>query len=85
MGTIRAGIAGLPLLGRWAVMGAIGTGAAGAVAGLIIGLLVHAPTAPFAVFELGLPAAVVGGLAGLAAGVLVALVRRIRQLHQESL
>jgi len=43
----------------------------GGVAGLVIGLCVYAPTAPFAVVELGLPAALAGGLAGFLAGVIM--------------
>ena len=51
----------------------------GAVVGLVIGLIVYAPTAPFAVLELGLPAAIVGGVIGLSTGVIVLAGRRIKQ------
>jgi riboflavin transporter FmnP len=70
---------GLPSPGRWTVVGAASVGMIGAIAGLVIGLRVHAPTAPFAVVELGLPATIAGGVAGLAAGVIVATVRRIKR------
>ena len=79
VGAIRMKLANLPLLGRFAVVGAGSAGAAGAVAGLTIGLIVYAPTAPFALVELALPSAVVGGLAGLAAGAGVAVVRKMRR------
>jgi len=36
--------------------------------GLVVGLRVYPPTAWFAVFELGLPASILGGLFGLASG-----------------
>jgi hypothetical protein len=47
----------------------------GAVAGLVVGLFAYAPTAPFAAVELGLPATIVGGVVGLAAGAVVAVAR----------
>lgn len=50
----------------------------GAIAGLVIGLYAYAPTAPFAVIELGLPAAIVGGLVGLGASVIATAGRRIK-------
>lgn len=76
---IRVKLASLPLVGRFAVVGAGSAGAAGAVAGLTIGLIVHAPTAPFALVELALPSAVIGGIAGLVAGAGVAVVRKVRR------
>ena len=51
----------------------------GAVVGLVIGLIVYAPTAPFAVVEIGLPAAIVGGVIGLSTGVIAIAGRRIKQ------
>ena len=45
VGAIRMKLASLPLVGRFAVVGAGSAGAAGAVAGLTIGLIVYAPTA----------------------------------------
>jgi hypothetical protein len=70
---------GLPFLARWAVVGAASAGVIGAIAGLAVGLFTYAPTAPFAIVELGLPAAVAGGVVGLAAGVIAAAMGRIRQ------
>jgi len=67
---------GLPLPLRGAALGAMIAGVGGGVLGLIIGLSAYPPTAWFAVFELGVPAAVLGGVAGLAAGAIVRLTRR---------
>lgn len=66
----------LPLLARWTVVGTLAAGSIGAVAGLVIGLRVHAATAWFAVFELGIPAAIAGGLVGLVGGTTLWLGRR---------
>lgn len=76
---IAVRLRGLPLPVRWAIVGMVSVGVVGAIAGLVIGLRAYAPTAPFAVVELGLPAAVVGGVVGLAGGVIVAAGRRIKR------
>jgi len=68
-----------PLPERWAVVGAASVGMIGAIVGLVRGLSVWAPTAPFAVVELGLPAAIAGGVVGLIAGVVVVAGRRIKR------
>jgi hypothetical protein len=61
-------------------IGTICLGSLGAIAGLIQGLRVHPATAWFAVFELGLPAAlagaVIGAIIGLAARMIVWLKSR---------
>ena len=62
---------------RWAVFGAAVAGMIGAIVGLIVGLFVYLPTAVFAMFEVGLPAALVGGVLGLLSGSLVAVGRRV--------
>lgn len=67
----------MPLLQRAVVVGAVSAAAAGSVLGLVIGLFTYAPTAPFAVVELGLPAAVAGAVTGLAIGSIILAVRRI--------
>ncbi|MHB8189910.1 MAG: hypothetical protein ACYDHP_05725 [Ferrimicrobium sp.] len=69
----------MPLLGRWAVGGAACLGVIGAVTGLVVGLIAHPPTAPFAALELGIPATIVGGAIGFVAGVIVMTGRRIRR------
>jgi hypothetical protein len=73
---------GLPPLLRYAIEGAFSVGLIGAIVGLVVGLIVHWPTAPFAVVELGLPAAVIGGVAGLAAGGVVTLARRAKRSNR---
>lgn len=67
----------LPL--RMVVYGALATGLAGCVAGLVIGLFVYAPTAWFATFEVGIPAAIIGSILGLVAGTLIVAVQTIRR------
>lgn len=65
---------------RFARVGAVSAGAVGAIAGLVIGLHVHAATAWFAVLELGVPAGIVGATVGLVVGVLtVAAKGAVRQ------
>ena len=68
----------LPRSAAWALVGAGSAGLIGAVTGLIVGLVVHAPTAWFAAIELGLPAAVAGGVVGAVAGAVVTLRKRPR-------
>jgi len=59
---------------RWAVVGGSWAGVVGAIVGLVIGLYAYAPTAPFAMVELGLPAAIAGGVIGLLSWALLAVV-----------
>lgn len=51
----------------------------GAIIGLVVGLRTYAPTAPFAVVELGIPAAAAGAAVGLATGSVVLALRRINR------
>jgi hypothetical protein len=55
-------------------------GVIGAIVGLVVGLVAYPPTAWFAVFELGVPAAIAGGVVGLVAALIVAAGRRIKRL-----
>ncbi|MHB8657296.1 MAG: hypothetical protein ACYC91_04960 [Solirubrobacteraceae bacterium] len=71
-----AGLRSKPFVGRWATVGAALGFVAGGIVGLIVGLNVHAATAWFALFELGVPAGIAGGLIGLIAGLIVAACRR---------
>jgi hypothetical protein len=75
----------LPMLARWVVIGAISAGVPGGIVGLVVGLFVHAPTAPFAAVEVGFPAMLTGGIIGLVAGLIVITVRRIRRHGTDSL
>jgi hypothetical protein len=54
-------------------------GGAGAITGLVVGLHVHAATAWFAVFELGVPAAVAGAAVGFSLGCAMAVAGRPRR------
>jgi hypothetical protein len=67
---------------RWTTVGAALAGLVGGVAGLVIGLLVYPPTAWFAVFELGIPASIVGGLVGLVRGAIATAIGRSHRLGQ---
>jgi hypothetical protein len=79
MNKIAIWLASLPLLGRWTLVGTVGLGAAGAAVGLVIGLFVYAPTAPFAAVEMGTPAAIVGAVVGLASSLAVSAGRRLKR------
>jgi hypothetical protein len=70
-----AAVMRLPVLPRSAVAGAVCAGVLGGVAGLVLGLRAYPPTAWFAVFEVGIPAALAGAILGLAAGSVVLAVR----------
>jgi hypothetical protein len=70
---------GLPMLGRWVILGALIAGVTGGVVGLVVGLFAYPPTAPVAVVELGYPAALAGALVGLVAAMTAATASRIRR------
>ena len=69
----------MPLPTRLAVIGALVFGIAGGIGGLISGLFAYPPTAWFAVAEVGVPAVLLGTLAGFVVGFLVLAVRRTRK------
>ena len=50
------------------VVGSVLAGSLGALAGLVIGLFAHWPTAWFALIELGLPSGILGGFLGVLSG-----------------
>jgi hypothetical protein len=78
-------VRGMPVLARWATVGAVSAGFTGGIVGLVIGLFAYAPTAPFAVLELGIPAVFAGGAVGLFAGMIMTAARRIRRHGASSL
>ena len=69
----------MPSPPRWTATGAIVLGILGGLAGLIIGLIVHPPTAWAALFELGIPAAAAGGILGIAVDLVAWLGNRLRR------
>jgi len=75
MRTPGSALARMPLLPRFVLIGVGCAGLVGAVVGLVVGLNAYAPTAPFAVIELGLPATVAGAVSGLAIASLVLMFR----------
>jgi hypothetical protein len=58
------------------VVGSIVAGILGGLVGLVLGLRGYPPTAWFAVLEVGVPAAVAGGVLGAGAGLVAVLVQR---------
>lgn len=67
----------LPPLLRAVVLGALVGGGVGAVTGLVVGLLAYPPTAWAATIEVGLPAAFLGAVVGLAVALTVGAVGRL--------
>lgn len=74
-----AGLRRKSLVERSATVGAAFGFVVGAIVGLIIGLNVHAATAWFALFELGVPAGIAGGAVGFIAGLIVTAGRRVKR------
>jgi hypothetical protein len=68
----QAHLAALPLVTRFAVVGATACAVLGGLVGLVLGLRAYPPTAWFAVFEVAVPAAIAGAVVGAVVG-LVAL------------
>jgi hypothetical protein len=61
---------------RWGAIGAVSMGVLGGVAGIVVGLFANARTAWFAIFELGVPSAIIGGLVGLASRAIASAIHR---------
>jgi hypothetical protein len=76
IGKLLAGPEDAPLPIRWACVGAVWLGLTGGALGLAVGLR-HPPTAWFAVLEAGIPATIVGAVAGLFVGLVAAAGRRL--------
>lgn len=76
MGPSATAWVALPGPARAAVTGAVVAGGAGGIVGLILGVTTYVPTTPFAIVEVGLPAAVVGAVIGLTAGLVSRAARR---------
>lgn len=70
---------------RWSCVGGAVAAFVGSVVGLLVGLRAYAPTAWFAVGEVGFPAGIVGAVVGLAAGAMVtAGYRRTKKTQRRS-
>jgi hypothetical protein len=73
----RRALRGLAVPLRHAVIGAVVLGVAGGMFGLVIGLRTYVPTAWAAIFEVGVPAAILGAVLGLVVGWLVYVYHRV--------
>jgi ABC-type uncharacterized transport system permease subunit len=70
---------GRQVLSRWGSIGLVSGFIAGAVLGLVVGLDANPSTTWFAVFEIGFPAALLGGLIGLVSAAIACVVQRGRR------
>jgi hypothetical protein len=77
MATARALVASLPLIPRLAVVCSITACGLGGLVGLVLGLRAYPPTAWFAVFEVAIPAGILGAVLGALVGVVAVTVQRI--------
>ena len=77
MTSSRAHLATLPVVSRFAVVGASACAVLGGLVGLVLGLRADPATAWFALFEVGVPAGVVGAVVGAVVGLLALTVRRV--------
>jgi ABC-type uncharacterized transport system permease subunit len=73
----RAHLATLPLVTRFAIVGATACAILGGLVGLILGLRSDPATAWFAVFEVAVPAGIAGAVVGALVGLLAVTVQRI--------
>ncbi len=80
MSVLPVELRAMPLPAQGAIIGACSGGMIGAIVGLVVGLLAYPPTAWFAVFELGVPAAIAGGVVGVIAALIVEAARRLKSL-----
>jgi hypothetical protein len=76
MTSSRAHLATLPLVTRFAVVGATACAILGGLMGLILGLRAYPATAWFAVFEGAVPAGIAGAVVGAAVGLLARTAHR---------
>ena len=78
MSRFFAEIMSKPVVQRFATIGVLFGTTVGGISGLVRGLEVRPATAWFAVFEIGVPAAIVCGLLGFVCGLAVTSARRVR-------
>jgi hypothetical protein len=74
---IRSQVAAMPVMTQFAVVGSAAAFLLGALIGLVVGLFAYPPTAWFALFELGVPAGILGAVIGALVGFITAAVQRI--------
>ncbi len=84
MNALRAELRRWSVLKRGATLGAATGGLIGAIVGLILGLDANPATAWFAVFEVGIPAGIAGGLVGCIAALIVLAALRIKRSNMPS-
>ncbi len=77
--TRRSQLGTMPLILRSVFVGSIAAFLLGGLVGLVLGLLAYPPTAWFAVFEVGIPASVLGALLGALVGLLLEVVQRLNR------
>jgi ABC-type uncharacterized transport system permease subunit len=75
---IRSQVTAMPIVARFAVVGATAAFLVGALIGLVIGLIAYPPTAWFALFEVGVPAGILGAIVGALIGLVAGTMRRIK-------
>jgi len=74
----RSQVTAMPIVPRFAVVGATAAFLLGALIGLVIGLIAYPPTAWFALLEMGMPAGILGAVAGALIGLVASTMNRIR-------
>lgn len=77
MMSARSQLAAMPLVRRCAVIGSTAALIVGGLVGLVLGLSAYPPTAWFALFEVGVPAGIVGAVLGAFVGLVARGVQRI--------
>ena len=77
MTSARAHLASLPVVTRYAFVGATVCAVLGGLTGLVLGVRANPETAWFAVFEVAVPAGIGGAVVGAAVGLLALTVQRM--------
>jgi len=74
----RSRVTAMPIVPRFAVVGATAAFLLGALIGLVIGLIAYPPTAWFALLEVGVPVGILGAVVGALTGLVASTMKRIR-------
>jgi hypothetical protein len=75
----RSQMGAMPPVLRFAVVGAMAALLLGGLVGLVLGLRANPATAWFAVFEVGIPASILGAVFGAFAGAVTIAVQKINR------